>query len=425
MSLVISGGRLIDPANGINGKKDLYIDARGFIAGVGRAPAGFKAARTIDATGKIVCPGLVDLRARLREPGLEYKATIESETRAAVAAGITTLCCPPDTHPVIDTPAMAQMLQSRAWRFGLAFIHPLGALTQGLEGKRLTDMEALDEAGCVGFTNALAPITDTLVMRRAMEYAATLDLTVFLHAEDPWLRDGGCVHEGEVGTRLGLAGIPEAAETVGVARDLALIEQTGCRAHFCNLSSGRAVVMVAEAQKKGLPVSADTTAHHLHLTEHDIGDFNTQCHAHPPLRGMRDRKELRKALKSGVIIAICSDHQPHEPDAKLAPFAQSGPGISALETLLPLTLRLVDDKLLTLPEAIALLTNKPAEIIGVDTGQLGVGATADVCIFDPEARWVLMENRLISRGHNTPFLGWEFHGRVTHTLIGGKPVFEL
>lgn len=425
MGLVIKGGHLIDPANGVDGNNDLYIDADGFVAGVGKAPSGFKAKRTIEAHGKIVCPGLVDLRARLREPGLEYKATIESEVHAAVAAGITTLCCPPDTHPVVDTPAMAQMIQSRAWRFGLTFIHPLGALTQGLEGKRLTDMEALDEAGCVGFTNALAPVTDTLVMRRAMEYAATLDLTVFLHAEDPWLRNCGCVHEGEVGTRLGLPGIPEAAETVGVARDLALIEQTGCRAHFCNLSSSRAVAMVAEAKQQGLPISADVAVHHLHLSEHDIGDFNTLCHVRPPLRSVNDRKGLRKALKSGVIRAICSDHQPHEPDAKLAPFAQSEPGISALETLLPLTLKLVDDKLLTLPEAIALLTHKPAEIIGVETGQLNIGATADICIFDPEAIWVLTEDKLVSRGHNTPFLGWEFRGRVTHTLVGGKLVFEI
>ncbi|MDO8703377.1 MAG: dihydroorotase [Sulfuricaulis sp.] len=425
MGLVIKGGHLIDPAHGVDGIKDLYIDDKGFVAGVGKAPAGFKANKTIEAQGKIVCPGLVDLRARLREPGLEHKATIESEVHAAVAAGITTLCCPPDTHPVIDTPAMAQMIQSRAWRFGLAFIHPLGALTQGLEGRLLTDMEALDEAGCIGLTNALAPINDTLVMRRALEYAATLDLTVFLHAEDPWLRNSGCVHEGEIGTRLGLPGIPEAAETVGVARDLALIEQTGCRAHFCNLSSSRAVAMIAEAIQRGLPVSADVTAHHLHLTEHDIGDFNTLCHVRPPLRATQDRKGLRKALKSGVIGAICSDHQPHEPDAKLAPFAQSEPGISALETLLPLTLKLVDEKLLTLPEAIALLTHKPAQIIGVDTGHLGVGATADICLFDPEMRWVLTEDIIVSRGHNTPFLGWEFRGRVTHTLIGGKLVYEL
>jgi dihydroorotase len=319
---------------------------------------------------------------------------------------------------------MAQMIQSRAWRFGLAFVHPLGALTRGLEGKLLTDMAALEEAGCVGVSNALEPITDTLVLRRAMEYAATFGLTVFLHAEDPWLRSGGCVHEGEVGTRLGLPGIPGAAETVAVARDLALIEQTGVNAHFCGLTSHRAVAMVAEAQRQGLTVTADVTAHHLHLTEHDIGFFDTQCHVRPPLRSTRDRDALRAALGNGVISAICSDHQPHEPDAKLAPFAESAPGISGLETLLPLTLRLVDEKLLTLPDAIALLTSKPARILGVECGSLSLGATADICIIDPKAHWTLTAEQLVSRGHNTPFLGWEFSGRVTHTLVGGELVYE-
>jgi dihydroorotase len=425
MSLVIRGGRIIDPANDVDAVQDLYIDASGCIAGVGTAPPGFDAHSTLEAQGRIVCPGLVDLRARLREPGLEYKATMESETRAAVAAGITTLCCPPDTYPVIDTPAMAQMIQQRAWRFGLAFVHPLGALTQGLEGKLLTDMVALEEAGCVGMSNALEPVTDTLVMRRAMEYAATFGLTVFLHAEDPWLRNEGCAHEGEISTRLGLAGIPEATETVAVARDLALIEQTGVRAHFCQLSSARAVTMVAEAQRRGLAVTADVTAHHLHLTEHDIGYFNTQCHVLPPLRGQRDRDGLRQAIKSGVITAICSDHQPHEPDAKLAPFAQSEPGISGLTTLLPLTLKLVDEKLISLNEAIALLTYKPADILGIGAGHLSVGATADISIIDPDAWWTLTESHFVSRGRNSPFLGWEFRGRVTHTLVGGEVVFEL
>ena len=425
MSLVIHGGRVVDPANNLDAVCDVYVDDRGFIAGVGQAPAGFRSGERLDAGGRIVCPGLIDLCARTREPGLEYKATIESETRAAVAAGITTLVCPPDTQPVIDTPAMAQMIQQRAWRFGLAFIHPLGALTRGLEGRRLADMEALDEAGCVGFSNALEPITDTLVLRRAMEYAASFGLTVFLHAEDPWLRNDGVVHEGEVGTRLGLAGIPETAEVVAVARDLALIEQTGVRAHFCQLSSARAVALVAAAQREGLPVSADVTAHHLHLTEHDIGFFNTQCHVRPPLRSREDKEGLRLALKSGVIGAVCSDHQPHEPDAKLAPFAESEPGVSALETLLPLTLKLVDEGVLTLNEAIAALTHKPAQIIGVDTGTLGVGATADICIFDPDAWWTLTPDKMVSRGHNTPFLGWELHGRVTHTLVGGEVVFQL
>lgn len=424
MSLVIKGGRVIDPGNQINKIADLYVDTEGFVVAVGRTPSGFVPDRTLDATGKIVCPGLVDLRARVREPGLEYKATIESEVQAAVAAGITTLCCPPDTEPVIDTPAMAQMIQSRAWRFGFSFIHPLGALTQGLEGELLSDMEALDDAGCVGFTNALRPVKNTLVMRRAMEYAVSFDLTVFLHSEDPWLHGAGCVHEGEVGTRLGLPGIPEAAETVGVARDLALIEQTGVRAHFCQLSSARAVAMIAEARGRGLPVTADVTAHHLHLTEHDIGDFNTQCHVLPPLRGKIDREALRQAVKNGGIDGICSDHQPHEPDAKLAPFSDSEPGISGLETLLPLTLKLVDENLLDLTGAIALLTSRPADIIGVDTGHLGIGATADVCIFNPDAAWTLTANSMVSRGHNTPFLDREFRGRVMHTLVGGELVYE-
>lgn len=424
MSLAIRGGHVVDPANRVNGRRDLFIDAEGFVVGVGRAPRGFKARRTIDATGKIVCPGLVDLRARLREPGLEHKATLESELRAAVAGGITTLCCPPDTTPVIDTPAMAQMIQSRAWRFGYAFVHPLGALTRDLKGEQLADMEALDDAGCVAFTNALAPVTDTLVMRRAMEYAASFDLIVFLHAQDPWLAANGCCHEGEVSARLGLPGIPEAAETVAVARDLALIDQTRVRAHFCGLSSARAVQMIAEAQRRGLPVSADVAAHHLHLTEQDIACFDTQCHVQPPLRGRRDRDALRRALKQGAISAICSDHQPHEPDAKLAPFSESEPGISGLETLLALTLRLARENVLTNVQAIAAVTQRPADILGLDSGRLGVGATADVCIFDPHRRWRLNPAALISRGHNTPFGGAEFQGRVTHTIIGGRIVYE-
>jgi dihydroorotase len=425
MSLRITNGRIIDPANNIDKKADLFVDDDGFIAAIGKAPKGFTADQTIDAGNGVVCPGLVDIQARVREPGLEYKATIESETQAAVSAGITTLVTPPDTNPVIDTPAMAQMIQQRAWRFGLAFIHPVGAMTRDLEGKQLSDMEALDEAGCVGVSNALSPIKDTLVLRRAMEYAASFDLTVFLRPQDPWLNANGCVHEGEVGTRLGLPGIPEAAETVIVARDLALIEQTGVRAHFSQLSTARAVAMVAEAQERGLRVTADVSAHHLHLTEHDIGYFNSQCHVMPPLRSERDRDGLRKALRDGVVSVICSDHQPHESDAKLAPFIESEPGISGLETLLPLTLRLVDDELIDLTQAIAALTSEPADIIGVDTGNLAVGSTADICIFDPEARWTLAAETMVSRGHNSPFLGWEFKGKVTHTLVGGALVYQV
>jgi dihydroorotase len=423
MSLAIRGGFVCDPANRVNGKRDVYVDPEGFIVAVGRAPRGFKARRIIDATNRIVCPGLIDLRARLREPGQEHKATLESELRAAVSGGITTLCCPPDTTPVIDTPAMAQMIQSRAWRFGYAFIHPLGALTRDLKGQHLADMEALDDAGCVAFTNAMTPVTDTLVMRRAMEYAASFDLVVFLHSEDPWLKANGCCHEGEISARLGLPGIPEAAETVAVARDLALIDQTRVRAHFCGLSSARAAQMIGEAQRRGLPVSADVTAHQLHLTENDIGFFDTRCHVLPPLRSRRDREALRRAVKQGVISAICSDHQPHEPDAKLAPFSDAEPGISGLETLLPLTLRLVDEKVLSLSQAIALVTRGPANILGLDSGHLGADATADICIIDPKATWSLTAGKMLSRGQNTPFLDVKLRGRVTHTIIGGRLVY--
>ncbi len=424
MSLHIKNGHVIDPINDINKKADVFVDDDGFICAISRKPDGFKATSTIDARDRIVCPGLVDLRARVREPGLEYKATIESEVQAAVSAGITTLVTPPDTNPVIDTPAMAQMIQQRAWRYGLAFIHPLGALTSGLKGVQLSDMESLDEAGCVGISNALEPVKDTLVLRRAMEYAASFDLTVFLHSEDPWLHGTGTVHEGEVSTRLGLPGIPESAETVAVARDLALIEQTGVRAHFCQLSTARAVAMVAEAQERGLPVTADVTAHHLHLTEHDIGFFDSQCHVLPPLRSQRDRDGLRQGLKDGVVSVVCSDHQPHEADAKLAPFSVSEPGISGLETLLPLTLRLVDEGVIDMTRAIAAMTSEPADIIGVDTGNLSLGATADICIFDPERHWTLTEADMVSRGHNSPFIGWELKGRATHTIVGGELVFE-
>ncbi|HSH42167.1 MAG TPA: dihydroorotase [Arenicellales bacterium] len=421
MGLLIRGGRLIDPANEVDRIADVYIDD-GFVVAIDQAPEGFDASSTLEASGLVVCPGLVDLRARLREPGQEHKATMASEIEAAAAGGITTLSIPPDTTPPVDTPAMAQMIQQKAWQIGKTFVHPVGALTRQLEGSMLTDMAALAEAGCVGMSNALNAVKDTVVMRRAMQYASTFDLTVFLHAHDPWLQGNGCVHEGEISTRLGLPAIPEAAETVGVGRDLALMETTGARCHFNGLSTARSVEMLARAQRDGIAASADVTAHHLHLTEHDIGFFNTQCHVIPPLRGSRDRERLLQGISDGTIAVVCSDHQPHEPDVKLAPFSESAPGISGLETLLPLTLRLVDAGVVDLPRALRLLTAGPAGILGIDAGHLGVGATADVCIFDPDAEWTLDADRLVSRGHNTPFHGWPLKGRVRHTLVGGELV---
>ncbi len=424
-ALSILNGHVIDPANNIDTQYDIHIN-NGKIIALGAPPQGFSAQRILNASNRIVCPGLIDLRAAMREPGLEHIATIASETRAAASAGITTLCCPPDTTPIIDTPAVANLIRYQANQAGFARVLPLGALTQSLEGEQISEMIALKEAGCIGVSNALTPVTNTLVMRRAMEYAATYDLTVFLHAEDFWLRNDGCVHEGAMSTRYGLPGIPEAAETVAVARDLALIEQTGVRAHFCGISTGRAVRMIGRAQHDGVNVSTDVTAHHLHLDEVDASKFNSMCHVRPPLRTKRDQNGLRMGLKQGIISAICSDHQPHNADAKLAPFSATAHGISSLETLLPLALKLVSETgLLSLPEVIANLTHKPGKILGIEAGTLSIGQAADVCIFDPEHEWIFSESAVQSQGLNSPFLGWELKGRVLHTILGGKVVFEL
>lgn len=419
----IRGGRVVDPARGLDLPTDLCL-ADGVVATLGEAPD-FRADLDIDAEGRVVCPGLIDLSAHLREPGEEHKATIASETRAAAAGGITTLCCPPDTRPVIDTPAVAELVRLRSEAAGYASVLPLGALTQGLDGERLAEMAALREAGCVGVSNALRPLANTLVQRRAFEYASTFGLPVFVHPRDPWLARRGCAHEGAVATRLGLPGIPEAAETIALARDLVLVEQTGARAHFSLLSTGRAVDMIGEARARGLPVSADAPIHHLHLTELDISDFDSRCHVQPPLRSERDRSRLVAGLAAGTLDALCSDHSPHERDAKLAPFSETEPGISGLETLLALGLRLVHDGPLALPDLLARLTSGPARILGRDLGTLREGAPADVCIFDPDRYWTLDSERMHSQGRNTPFEGWEFRGRVTHTLFRGTPVYRL
>ena len=422
-NIEILNGRLVDPANDMDGQYNLYIQD-GRISAIGQPPAGFTPDLSIDASGQVICPGLVDLSARVREPGQEHKATIESETRAAARGGITTLCCPPDTSPVIDTPAVAGMIHNKSLEIGYARVLPIGALTQGLEGSQLSEMVALTRAECPVLSNACAPLANTLVERRALEYAATFGITVFIRPEDRHLRNNGCAHEGPVCARLGLPGIPEAAESVAVARDLALAAHTGCTIHFHTLSSATALEMIASARAKGLPITANVAAHQLHLTEEDIDGFDSNCHVIPPLRTRHDQAQLRQGLASGVISAICSDHQPHEPDAKEAPFPSTMPGISSLETLLPLTLKLVQDGVLELPSAIACLTSGPAEVLGLPLGHLAPGAAADICIFDPEKSWELLPGEMLSAGKNTPFLGRTFTGQVTHTLFQGRVVYQ-
>ncbi|MEM7018681.1 MAG: dihydroorotase, partial [Pseudomonadota bacterium] len=418
-SLSILGGRTIDPASGLDQINDIHI-ADGAILHIGITPEGFAPEQQIQANGKIVCPGFVDLCARMREPGEEYKATIRSEARAAVRNGITTLCCPPDTDPIIDTTAVAELLQQRAREAGMSKVLPIAALTQQLEGQHLSEMNSLKIVGCIGMSNALKPIENTEVMRHAMAYAATCEMPVFLHPRESWLGRKNCLHEGIVSARLGLPGIPETAETIAVARDLLLIELTGVRAHFCRLSTARAVNMVKTAQAQGLPVTADVSAHQLFLTEQDVQDYDTACYVYPPLRTPRDRDALRDGLSQGIVGAICSDHQPHEPDAKDLPFIESASGISALDTLLPLALKFGDEMDISMPKVLAFITNKPAGILGLDTGRLEAGRPADICIFDPEQNRELSPATMHSVQHNSPFLGLTVKGLVTHTLVDGK-----
>ncbi|MCK5649071.1 MAG: dihydroorotase [Gammaproteobacteria bacterium] len=422
-AISIINGRVIDPANQIDQQMDIHL-YQGKIIALGNTPENFAAQQIIDASRQVVCPGLIDLRFRLRDRGYETKGSIASETRAAVAGGVTALCCPPDTDPIIDNAAMVKLIRLKSETEGVAKVYTLSALTQQLEGEKLSEMRKLKDAGCVGTTNALHPVKSTLVMRRALEYAASHDITVFIQAVDPWLSDG-CAHEGAVSTRLGLAGIPVSAETIAISRDLQLIELTGAKAHFCQLSSAKAVQIIQQAQQDGLLVTADVTAHHLHLTDMDIGYFDSNCHVIPPLRTQRDQDALRQGLKSGIISNIVSDHQPHSSDAKLAPFAETKAGISAVETLLPLALKMIDIQGMNLSEVIERLTLQPARILNLAEGTLSIGADADICIFDPEAYWIVDREKLLSQGKNTPFHGWELKGKVTYTIKSGEVVFAI
>jgi len=423
MRILIEKGRVIDPANNIDKKGNVYI-SNGKIVGLFRAPANFEADKVLNAKNRIVCPGLVDLAARLREPGLEHKATIKSETLAAVHGGITSLCCPPDTNPVIDTPAVVELIHQRSRQAKQANVYCLGAMIKNLDGQQLAEMFALKKAGCIGVSNGYAVIDEGETLRRCFEYAASCNMHVFLYAEDNSLRNNGVVHEGAVSTRLGLPAIPETAETVAVSRALLLMEQTGVRVHFCRLSTARAVTLIAEAKKQGLPVSADVNICQLHLTDMDIADYNSLCHLRPPLRSQRDQQALITGVKAGLIAAVCSDHQPHDTDAKAAPFTLTEPGASTIELLLPLLLLLVNRNKLDLITALSAVTHRPAEVMGINAGMLDIDRPANLCVFDPDCSWTIDNQALYSAGKNSPFNGWEVKGKVTHTIVSGKVVFE-
>jgi dihydroorotase len=423
MKIHIKNGHLIDPKNGIDSKKDLFI-AAGKIIAVGESPEGFIANQIIDANNLIVIPGLVDLSARLREPGFEHKATLESEMQAAVAGGITSLACPPDTDPVLDEPGLVEMLKHRAKQLNLAHVYPLGALTHQLNGQEITEMCELTEAGCVGFSQADSAIKDTQVLWRAMQYAATFGFTVWLRPEEPYLAKDGVAHDGEVAARLGLKGIPTASETLAIASILRIAKETGAKVHLCRLSTAEGVDMVRAAKKEGQQISCDVSANHLHLTDFDIGFFDSNAHLRPPLRSQRDKEALSAGLIDGTIDAICSDHTPVDDDAKLYPFAEAEAGATGLELLLPLILKWAEDNKVNLNQAITTATEMPAKILGVAAGNLSVNSNADICIFDPKQYWKIEASALISQGKNSPFLGLELAGKVKYTLVNGHIVHQ-
>lgn len=417
----IHGGRVIDPESGQDGPAEVLI-ADGRILAVGEPPTDFAVDLEIDATGQIVCPGLIDLATRLGEPGAEHKATIGSETRAGAAGGITTLACLPDTNPVMDTPSVVDLMHRRAEEAGSSRVLPLGALTLGLAGERLSEMAALHQAGCAAMTDGGRVIRDTLVLQRALEYAATFAIPVLLTPADPWLSQAGYLHDGIVATRLGIPGIPAAAEVAELGRSLALVADIRGHTHFGRLSSREGIELIARAQSGGLPVTADVAIHQLFLTETDCAEFDPRFHLKPPLRGIADRKALRAALVDGTIGVICSDHQPHDPDAKDGPFTSTEPGACGLDTLLSLLLRLVEENVFNLCQGLACVTINPARVLGLETGRLTPGAPADICIFDPDAVWWCMPETLRSQAKNSPFLGWELPGRVSYTLVDGRVI---
>ena len=423
MKIHIKNGHLIDPKNNIDAKQDVYI-AAGKIAGIGTAPDGFVANLTIDATGLIVAPGFVDLSARLREPGSEYKATLKSELLAAAAGGVTSLACPPDTDPVLDEPGLVEMLKHRAKLLNLAHVYPLGALTRQLEGKLLTEMCELTEAGCAGFSQADVAITDTQVLWRAFEYAATFGYMIFLRAEDYYLAKNGIAHDGEIASRLGLKGIPAAAESLAIASIIRIAHETKTKIHLCRLSTAEGVELVRQAKKQGIQVTADVSAQHCHLTDHDIGFFNAHANLKPPLRSSRDKNALCHGLKDGTIDAICSDHTPVDDDAKLLPFAEAEAGATCLELLLPLTLKWATDNKASMFDAVAKITCQPANILGISSGHLSINADADIAIFNPQQEWKVDAKQLKSQGKNTPFLGLTILGKVQYTLLHGQITYQ-
>jgi dihydroorotase len=429
MKILIKNGRVVDPASGRDETADVAI-AAGRIVSIGRVSPDFHANRKIDASGLVVAPGLVDLAVRLREPGHEHEGMLESEMAAAVAGGVTSLVCLPDTDPVLDEPGLVEMLKFRARNLNQAHVYPLGALTRGLAGEVLTEMAELTEAGCVGFSQAEVPIRDTLVLHRALQYAATFGYTTWLRPQDHFLGNGVAA-KGALATRMGLSGVPVIAETIALNTLFELVRDTRARVHLCRLSSAAGVELVRRAKAEGLPITCDVSVNHVHLTDMDIGYFNAAMRLTPPLRQQRDRDAIRAGLVDGTVDALVSDHTPVDEDLKTLPFAEAEPGATALELLLGLTLQWGEESRLPLVKTLAKITSAPVDVLGESLGSLSSsagklveGGVADLCLFDPGRRWTVQPDALRSQGKHTPFAGHELAGKVRWTLVSGQVAHE-
>lgn len=415
----IRQARLIDPATGTDQVTDLYL-SQGRVEAWGAEPNGLRAQTTIEAAGLVAAPGWVDLAARLYGFGAEHQDSVAREATAALHGGVTSLCCPPDTAVVLDTPAAVQLVAARAADSGFPRVFAIGALTQKLAGELLAEMGALADSGCVALGNARRPFSNLRVLRHCLQYASALGLPVILEMEDAALAAGGVAHEGPVATQLGLAEIPSSAETAAIAATLELVRAGGPAVHFGRISAARSVALIAAAQADGLPVSADVAAHQLIWTHAELRHYDGAFHTRPPLRGEADRQALLTGVLDGTIGMLCSDHQPHEPEAKMAPFAATAPGISAFETLLPLALAAAGEAGISLSQLVSRLSTAPARLLGIEGGTLAPGSRADLVLFDPEERWTLTAAEMCSAGHNNPLLGRTLKGRVRYTLLGGS-----
>lgn len=429
MKILIKNGRVINPATGSDQVADVAI-AAGRIVSIGAVAPDFAPSKTMDASGCVVAPGLVDLAARLREPGHEHEGMLESELAAAVAGGVTSLVCPPDTDPVLDEPGLVEMLKFRAEKLHQSRVFPLGALTKGLRGTALTTMAQLTEAGCVGFSQAEVPLQDTQVLQRALQYAASFDYTVWLRPQDMHLGKGVAA-SGPLATRLGLSGVPVAAETIALHTIFELMRATKARVHLCRISSAAGLALVAQAKADGLRVTCDVSINSLHLIDNDIGYFDSRMRLEPPLRQQRDRDALRQGLLDGTVDALVSDHTPVDEDAKTLPFAEAEPGATGLELLLGLACKWGEDSGAGMTRALAVLTSEPARVLSpalgtlqASAGQLVKGGVADVCVFRLESPWTVTPEALRSQGKHTPFSGYDLPVQVCWTLVGGQVAFE-